>query len=137
MRKGWTLIMCGFVGLLALTILASEKPPADFASAMQTIAGAQAAAAKATAAEDYDAIEKHAATMVDAFLVIEKYWSARSPDVLPMVRSAAKAASDLRVSSQQRSLEGVAYSAKELTAACANCHAAHRETMPDGTFQIK
>lgn len=137
MRKGWTLIMCGFVGPFALTVLASEKPPSDFASAMQTIAGAQAAAAKATAAEDYDAIEKHAATMVDAFLVVEKYWSARSPDVLPMVRSAAKAASDLRVSSQQRSLEGVAYSAKELTASCANCHAAHRETMPDGTFQIK
>ena len=131
MRKGWLFIMCGFVGLLAFTVLASEKPPSDFANAMQTIAGAQAAAAKATAAEDYDAIEKHAATMVDAFLVIEKYWSARSPEVLPMVRSAAKAASDLR------SLEGVAYSAKELSAACASCHAAHRETMPDGTFQIK
>ncbi len=137
MRKGWMLIMCGFVGLLALTVLASEKPPSDFAAAMQAIAGAQAAAATATAAEDYDAIEKHAATIVDSFLVIEKYWSARSPEVLPMVRTAAKAASDLRVSSQQRSLEGVAYSAKELTAACANCHAAHRETMPDGTFQIK
>ena len=137
MRKGWLFIMCGFVGLLALTVLASEKPPSDFAAAMQAIAGAQAAAAKATAAEDYDAIEKHAATIVDSFLVIEKYWSARSPEVLPMVRTAAKAASDLRVSSQQRSLEGVAYSAKELTAACANCHTAHRETMPDGTFQIK
>ena len=137
MRKGWMFIMCGFVGLLALTALASEKPPSDCAAAMQAIAGAQAAAAKATAAEDYDAIEKHAATIVDSFLVIEKYWSARSPEVLPMVRTAAKAASDLRVSSQQRSLEGVAYSAKELTAACANCHTAHRETMPDGTFQIK
>ena len=137
MRKGWLFIMCGFVGLLAFTVLASEKPPSDYANAMQAIAGAQAAAAKATAAEDYDAIETHAATMVDAFLVIEKYWSARSPEVLPMVRSAAKAASDLRVSSQQRSLEGVAYSAKELSAACANCHNAHRETMPDGTFQIK
>ncbi|MBL8138126.1 MAG: hypothetical protein JNL48_15995 [Acidobacteria bacterium] len=137
MRKGWMLIMCGFVGLLALTALASEKAPSDFVSAMQTIAAAQAAATKATAAEDYDTVEKHAAAIVDAFPVIEKYWSARSPDVLPMVRSAAKAASDLRVSSQQRSLEGVAYSAKELSAACANCHAAHRETMPDGTFQIK
>mgnify|MGYP003527452192 CR=1 FL=1 len=50
MRKGWMLFMCGCVGMLALTVLASEKPPSDFAAAMQAIAGAQAAAAKATAA---------------------------------------------------------------------------------------
>lgn len=136
MRKGWILVTCGFVGMLGLTVLASDKPPADYVNAMQAIAAAQDAATKAIQAEDLDAVEKHAATIVDAFPVVEKYWAGKS-DAATMARTAAKAASDLRVSSQQRSLEGVAYSAKELTAACAKCHDAHREKMPDGTFQIK
>jgi len=136
MRKGFMLVTCGFVGMLGLTALASDKPPADYANAMKAIAAAQDAATKAIQAEDFDAVEKNAASIVDAFPVIEKYWASKS-DVAQVARTAAKAASDLRVSSQQRSLEGVAYSAKELAAACANCHKAHRETMPDGTFQIK
>jgi cytochrome c556 len=136
MRKGFMLVTCGFVGMLGLTVLASDKPPADYANAMKAIAAAQDAATKAIQAEDFDAVEKHAASIVDAFPVIEKYWASKS-DVAQVARTAAKAASDLRVSSQQRSMEGVAYSAKELTAACTNCHNAHRETMPDGTFQIK
>jgi hypothetical protein len=123
--------------MLGLTVLAAEKPPADFVKAMQTIAAAQEAATKALEAEDLVASEKHAASIVDAFPVIQKYWSGKSEGAVTMVRTASKAASDLRVSSQQNSLEGALYSAKELTAACANCHNAHREKMPDGTFQIK
>lgn len=137
MRTGTTLITCGGIGLLGLTIWASEKPPADFANAMRVSAAAKAAAAKAMQAEEYDEVEKQAAAIVEAFPVIEKYWSARSPDVLPMARVASKAASDLRVSAQQRSLEGMEVSAKDLTAACTACHDAHRQAMPDGTFEIK
>lgn len=137
MRNGWTLFMCGAVGLLGLTVWASEKAPTDFANAMKVSAAAQAAATKAMKTEDFDVVEKEAASIVEAFPVVEKYWSVRSPDVLPMVRIASKAASDLRVSAQQRSVEGMEASAKDLTEACAKCHAAHRETMPDGTFEIK
>ena len=136
MRTGWTLVTCGFVGMLGLTALASDKPPADYANAMKAIAAAQDAATKAIQTEDLEAVEKHAASIVDAFPVVEKYWAGKS-DVAPLARTAAKAASDLRVSAQQHSLEGVAYSAKELAAACAKCHDAHREKMPDGTFQIQ
>ena len=100
MGNVWTLVTCGVVGLLGLTVWASEKPPADFANAMRTIAAAQAAAAKATEAENFDAAEKNAATIVEAFPTIEKYWASRSPDVLPMVRVASKAASELRVPAQ-------------------------------------
>lgn len=137
MRKGWTLVMCGGVGLLSLTVWASEKPPADFANAMKISAAAQAAATKAMKDENFEVVESEAAKIVEAFPVIEKYWSIRAPDVVPMARVASKAASDLRVSAQQRSVEGLEYSYKDLVAACKNCHDAHRETMPDGTFEIK
>ena len=137
MRKVWTLVMCGCVGLLGLTVMASEKPPEDYVAAMKTIAAAQAAATKAIEAEDYDAVEKHAGTIVDAFPAVEKFWAARSSEVAQMAHNTAKAASDLRVSSQQHSLEGMAYSAKQLSTACGTCHSAHREKMPDGTYEIK
>lgn len=137
MRKGWTLAMCGGIALLGLTVWASEKAPAEFANAMKISAAAQAAATKAMKEEDFDTVEKEAAKIVEAFPAVEKYWSVRAPDVVPMARVASKAASDLRVSAQQRSLEGLEYSYKDLVAACAACHEAHRVTMPDGTFEIK
>ena len=136
MRTGYTLVTLAFVGALGFTARAADKPPADYVAAMQAIAAAQDAANKAIKAEDLDAVEKQAGNIVDAFPVVERYWASKS-DVLPLARTAAKAASDLRVSAQQRSLEGVDYSAKELAAACTKCHDAHREKMPDGTFQIK
>ena len=43
----------------------------------------------------------------------------------------------MRVAAGLMSGEGVAYSAKELAGTCATCHTAHREKLPDGTFQIK
>lgn len=137
MRKGWTLAMCGGVGLLGLTVWASEKAPVEFANAMRVSAAAKAAATAAMKEENFDEVEKQAAIIVEAFPAIEKYFAVRSPDVLPMVRIASKAASDLRVSAQQRSAEGLEYSSKDLTAACTTCHDAHRVTMPDGTFEIK
>lgn len=136
MRNRWMLVSCGVVVMLGLTVVASDKPPADYVAAMQTIAGAHDAAVKAIKAEELEAVEKHAGTIVDAFGVVERYWASKS-DVMPLARAATKAASDLRVSAQQRSLEGAEYSAKELAAACTTCHDGHREKMPDGTFQIK
>ncbi|MFN7978369.1 MAG: hypothetical protein U0P30_09545 [Vicinamibacterales bacterium] len=130
-------MMCASVGLLGLTVWASEKPSAEFVNAMKISAAAQAAATKAMKEEDFDTVEKEAAKIVEAFPAIEKYWSVRAPDVVPMARVASKAASDLRVSAQQRSVEGLEYSSKDLVAACKNCHDAHREKMPDGTFEIK
>ena len=137
MRKGWTLALCGGVAWLGLTVWASEKAPTEFANAMRVSAAAQAAATTAMKAEDFDEVEKQAALIVEAFPAVEKYWAVRSPDVLPLVRVASKAASDLRVSAQQRSTEGLEYSSKDLIAACDKCHEAHREKMPDGTFEIK
>ncbi|MEP7119075.1 MAG: hypothetical protein ABI880_15920 [Acidobacteriota bacterium] len=73
----------------------------------------QDAATKAIQAEDLDAVEKHAATIGDAYPVGERYWAAKSDDVVPLVRTTAKTASDTRVSAQQHSLARVAYSAKD------------------------
>lgn len=137
MGKGWTLVVCGAIGLFGLTVWASEKAPAEFANAMKVSAAAQAAATKAMKEENFEEVEKQSALIVEAFPAVEKYFSVRAPDVVPMARVASKAASDLRVSAQQRSLEGLEYSYKDLVAACAACHEAHREKMPDGTFEIK
>ena len=106
MRKGWTLAMCGGVGLLGLTVWASEKAPVEFANAMRVSAAAKAAATAAMKEENFDEVEKQAAIIVEAFPAIEKYFAVRSPDVLPMVRIASKAASEMREAEEVGELPG-------------------------------
>ena len=69
---------------------------------------------------------------------VKKYWTDKADsDAVRLATAAEKAAADLRVAAGLQSMEGIDYSAKELTDYCAQCHKAHREQLPDGTFQIK
>jgi len=137
MGKRLALVTCGFVGIFGLAVMTAEKPSEEYSKAMKDIGAGMQAANKAIQAQDYEAVSKNAATIIDAFPVIEKYWAGKSEDAVKMVRKAAKAASDMRVAAGLNSAEGVAYSAKELGETCAPCHTAHRERLPDGTFEIK
>ena len=132
-----TLLTCGVLGVFVLTLMAADKPPDDYSKAMKEIGAAAQSLSKAVPAEDFDTVSKNAATIIDAFPVVEKYWTGKAEDALRVVRTATKAAADLRVAAGLKSGEGIAYSAKELTDACMQCHTAHRERLPDGTFQIK
>ena len=137
MRKRLAIVTCGLVGVFGLAVMAAEKPPDSYSKAMKDIGAAAMSIDKATAAGDYDAVSKSAGAIVDAFPVVEKYWTGKAEDAVMLAQAAAKAAGDLRAVAGLQSSEGVAFSAKELTAACTQCHMAHREALPDGTFQIK
>jgi hypothetical protein len=137
MRNGRALLTCGVLGAFGLALMAAETPSDQYSKAMKDIGAAAQSLNKAVPAEDFDTVAKNAAAIIEAFPVVEKYWTGKAEDAVRVVRTATKAAADLRVAAGLKSSEGVAYSAKELADACMQCHTAHRERLPDGTFQIK
>ena len=137
MRKAWPLVACGWVGVFGLAVMTAEKPPDEYAKAMKSIDAAAQNLTKAIQAQDFDAVSTNAGAIVDVFPVVEKYWTGKAEDAVELARTAAKSAGDLRAVAGLKSIEGVAYAMEQLTDTCMQCHAAHREMLPDGSFQIK
>ena len=132
----------GFVGLVVLgvfgfSVTAAEKPPEDYQKAMQALGAFAKGVGPAITAEDYPAVTKFATSAKDSFTVVEKYWTGKADDAMKMAQAGGKSAADLGVAVGLQSQEGAAFAAKEITDLCMGCHTAHRERMPDGTFQIK
>ncbi len=126
-----------FIGVFGLVFIAAEKPPDDYSKAMKDIGAAATAANKAMTEQNYEAVSKSAVAIINAFPVVEKYWTGKADDGVKLSRTAVKAAGDLRALADIKSSDGVADAMKDLTAACGQCHMAHRERLPDGTFEIK
>ena len=137
MRTTWTLAVSGFVVLSGWSVLTAEKPPETFQKAMKDMGAALQAANAAIKEEKLEVVSENAGKIVDAFIVVEKFFQGKNDDGVKLAQTASKSASDLRVAANLQSAEGVAFSNKELMEGCAACHAAHREKMPDGTFMIK
>lgn len=138
MRKGLAFGTFGFSVLLSLAVMTAEKPSEQYSKAMKDISVAVASANKAIKAQEFETVSKDAGAIIDAFPPVKKYWTDKGDtDAVRLVTAAEKAAADLRVAAGLQSTDGVEYSAKELTDLCVQCHTAHREQLPDGTFQIK
>lgn len=125
------------VGMFGLVGAAAEKPSADYQKAMQELGAFNAGIDKAVADENYDTVAKLALSAKDAFKVAETYWTGKSADAADLAQKGGKAAADLNVMAGIKSKEGAEFSAAGAKEVCAGCHTAHRERMPDGTFQIK
>jgi hypothetical protein len=126
-----------FAAVFGLQVRAADKPPADYQKAMKDLGAFAQGIDKAVMADDFDAVAKYATAVQADFELVEKYWTGKAKDAVEIAQNGGKAAADLGVVAGLKSHEGIVYSAKQITDLCATCHMAHRETMPDGTFQIK
>ena len=122
---------------LGLVTVAAEKPPANYQQAMKDLGAFSAGNDKAVMEEDYETTARLGRSAKEAFDVTETFWKTRNPDAAKMAQTGSKAATDLMITSGVKSQEGVAFAAMEAKAVCAGCHMAHRERLPDGTFEIK
>ena len=139
MRNGFAAAVIGLVGLFGLAVVhAGEKPPAAFVKSMKALNAAVQVMAKASTSGDYSQVKENAAAAKEALSIVVEFWDTKkNASATGFAKDAIKASSDLETAAALDSSEGVAFALKEIQSNCAACHAAHREALPDGTFEIK
>jgi cytochrome c556 len=132
------LLALAAASVLAMGVMASEKPSDEYVKTMKDTNVAAQSLRKDVEAKDYDAIAKDAAALKALFTGTEEFWTKRSAeDAVAAAKTAGKAAADLEAAAKAKNEEGIAASAKAVNGACKTCHDAHRERLPDGTSEIK
>ena len=123
-----------------LTVRANEKPTMEFQDIMKSNAAANGPMGLRghIPAKDYDAIAKDAATLRANFGKIETFFAAKKvDDAIKFAKAGAKAAGDLEAAAKARDVAGITAAQMALAPNCGGCHMAHREQLPDKTYEIK
>jgi cytochrome c556 len=121
-----------------LTVIANEKPTAEYQGLMKSNGATAGALRMHVMAKDYDAIAMDAATLKGNFAKIEAFWTAKKvDDAIGFAKAGGNGAADLEAAAKAKSDERIAAATMTTTGACGGCHMAHRERLPDMTFEIK
>jgi hypothetical protein len=121
-----------------ITVMAGEKPPEAHVKVMKDTNAAAQALRNHVQAKDYDGVAADAATLRKTFADIETFWTARKvDDAIGFAKNGVKAVADLETAAKAKNEEGVATAARAMQGTCMGCHTAHRERLPDGSFEIK
>ena len=79
-----------------------------------------------------------AATLQGNFAKIEAFWTTKKvDDAIGFAKAGGKGAADLEAAAKAKSDDRIAAASMAATGACGGCHMAHRERLPDMTFEIK
>jgi hypothetical protein len=135
-------------GLTMSIVLAAgevEKPTGEYAQAMRALAVVANELPKRLEADDRDGLNKLVIDARPPLAVLDQYWTKRGvEDAIGFAQAASKAIAEISVAvhlmengPNPLATEGAAESIKNFKAACASCHKAYRETLPDGTFAIR
>jgi hypothetical protein len=87
---------------------------------------------------DLAAAAQAAADMQAAFAKIEAFWTARNTaDAMGFAKNVQAVAKEVEDAAQAGNKDAAVAAAGKIAANCGSCHMAHRERLPDGTFQLK
>ena len=140
MRRTFGLSLLTMAIAFGLTALANEKPTTEFQNIMKSNAatnGAMGLRAHITA-KDYDAIAKDAATFKENFSKIEAFWTQKKvDDAIKLAKTGHEAAEDLDKAAKAKDDAAIMAAQMKIGGTCGGCHMAHREQLPDKTFEIK
>ena len=125
--------------VVGLSALANEKPPADFQQAMKENGAALQKLAKDVEAKDFDAIAAGAGTLKKNFSgPIGKYFTDKKmDDALKQCTAAFQASDGLEKAAKAKNEMQVADARRAVQGTCGGCHMAHREQLPDKSYEIK
>jgi hypothetical protein len=150
MRSKLGVLVALFV--LVLPLRANEKPSETYQKAEQGLQAASNALRNHVKAIDYPGLEKDAEAFKTSFTVTLAYWQEKKvDDAVAFVQDGLKGADALAAASKAMNYNGVLAAQNaiagsngvafvgetQLPGVCVGCHMAHRQRMPDGTFEIK
>ena len=135
----------------AAAAAAAEKPTAEYTGAMRALATAARGLSEALEARDHATMNEHVILARPAIELVQQYWREREAagaddveDAVEAIRAVSKSVSEISVavylmtlSPNPVAVEGAEVALDNLRAACAACHAAHREQQVDGSYLIK
>jgi len=129
----------------SLLLRATEKPPEEYQAAMKEIAAANTALRKhvqeveaAGAYPDYNPIEQDAAALKKPFTTALAFWTAKhDEDAVAQLHAALKLIEDLEIARKEKNYDALMTATANIGKTCGSCHTAHREKMPDGSYEIK
>jgi len=129
-------MFAGVTTLLAAAVLFAQSD-SDYQSWMKTVAATNQSLQKNIAAKDGAAVGADAQKLQDTFKQVEAFWQKRNAaDAVGFAKQAQTVAADVSKSAAAGNLDQASADAKNLGAACAGCHMAHREKTDTG-FKIK
>ena len=124
--------------IVGLTVMANEKPSPEYQTAMKNLGAANQGLRGDITNKDYAAIEKHAATFKASFTVANTFWKAKkADDAIKLTEDGLKGAADLDAAAKAKNDDAINAARGSIGATCRGCHMAHREQLPDMTYEIK
>jgi mono/diheme cytochrome c family protein len=140
MRRTFGLSLFAVAVVFGFNVWANEKPTTEFQDVMKSnaaTAGPTGLRGHVTA-KDYDAIAKDAATLKANYAKIEAFWTAKKvADAITFAKDGGQAATALETAANAKDDAGITAAVAKITPTCAGCHMAHREQLPDKSFEIK
>jgi hypothetical protein len=137
--------------LIGLPAQANEKPTETYQAAEKQLQAANNSLRNNVKNIDYAGLQKDAATFKAAFAVMLQFWEEKkADDAIKFVQDGMTNAGALETAAQAMNYNGVlaaqnaivgsngvAFEGGALPGVCVGCHLAHRQRLPDGTFEIK
>ena len=138
MRARIVLLVALSVCALTIGLRANEKPTPEFQNLMKSNGATNGAIGQHLMAKDYAAIAGDVATLQANFSKIEAFWAGRKvDDAVTFAKNGAKALADLDAAAKAKDDAAIGAARMALGMACGGCHMAHRERLPDMSFEIK
>jgi len=129
---------------LGFSARANEPPTEEYRAAMKDLeAASEILRHHARMVEPggdccYDWVEKDAVTLKAAFAKTLEYWKAKNvKNAITLAQYAVSDAAGLERAAKAKHYDGVVAGVSGVLNACEPCHVAHREKLPDGTYEIR
>ena len=137
-------VVCA-LALTGLIAAANEEPSEAYQQTMKDVG-----AANAKLRADVTQIEKDGSypdwTLIDAdvtklrasFKSALEFWEAKKvDDAIAKTQAVLKNVDELETARKEKNYDGIVTASAEIGKSCGGCHTAHREKLPDGSYEIK
>jgi len=125
------------VGLCMVAVVAGDEATDEYRKLMQPAAAANMNLQKVVQS-DLSAAAQSAADVQARFSKIEEFWNKRgTSDAVGFAQAIQAAAKDAQDAAAAGNKDAAVTAAQKIGATCGACHMAHRNRLPDGTFELK
>jgi hypothetical protein len=126
------------VALLSLaSVVVADETSDAYRKLMQPAAAANVNLQKVVQT-DLAAAAQAATDTQAAFAKIEAFWTMRgTADAIGFAKTIQAAAKDVHDAAAAGNKDAAVAAAQKIGATCGSCHMAHRNRLPDGTFELK